>query len=404
MSLFDRSGALPDLLPYRSFLAPGVVDMRGMGVMAGYNMTGPSPETCSPDEISNARDQLAGALRHLGSGDMVQFIQHRDPAPAPKINRSPYLAANLVHQELTEQFEAGYYWLAPCQLYLTHQFETAAQNWLQALLVAHKTTKVQSREAQLTEHALQRFDACRSSTGIKVELEQMDSAEMFRALLRAVTYHDFPAPLPAPEVPLYEVVGAERLIGGYEPFINGYYLRPIVVTIYPTETTPQMLAALQMDQGPLTISARFIALDAHDAQRELDDLKRKWNRTDFKGWWGVTKDWISREKPEPNQDIKEQLADLNEAATDLSRGETFGWITTTIIVRDQEQGRAEQRVRDLMNVLHRMGIMAMPEDLGALDAIYSSWPGNGWSNKRRPMSTAKNFADLILPATRYEGG
>jgi type IV secretion system protein TrbE len=403
MQLFERSGALPDVLPYGSFIGEGICELRGLGIMQGFRMRGPSPETYSPMEIALARDQLARAMVHLNAGDMVQFIQHRDPAPAPKIKESPYRAANLVHEELLEQFKAEHYWLTPCELYLTHQYETVVKSWMEALMVTRRTGQVQVREEALARYALQRFGAYENSARAGVTLERMDSTEMFQSLLRCVTYHDYPALLPGPEVPLNEVIGAERLVGGYAPYINGYHLRPIVITLYPTETVPQTLAALQIDGGRLTISARFICMDTHGFQAELQNKKRDWNRTDFRGWTGVIRSWIAREKPEPNQDIVDQLAELDTAEAHAASGQTFGWCTATVIVRDEDEERAELRVRDIINACHSMGIMARPEDFHALDAVFGSYPGNGWSNKRRPIVTADNFADLVMPASHWEG-
>jgi type IV secretion system protein TrbE len=404
MSLFQRSAALPDVLPYGSFIADGVCEMRGLGIMVGCQMIGLSPEADPPDDVVAARDQLSRAMVHLTAGDMIQFVQHRDPAPVPKVNESPYHAVNLFHQELLEQFEAQNYWLTPCELYLTHQYETVAKGWAQALLVARQADKQQIREEVLADYALQRFDAYQNSANTGVKLRRMNSEEMFRSLLRCVTYHDYPALLPDSRAPLNEIIGAERLGGGYVPFINGFYLRPIVITLYPTETLPQTLATLQMDSGRLTISARFICTDHHEFEKALDQKRKAWNRTDFRGWWATIKSCIAQKKIEPTQDVVEQLTELDEIAAEASRGQTYGWCTATIIVRDEDPNRAEMRVRAILNACHAMGIMARAEDFHALEAVQGSWPGNGWSNKRRPMVTADNFADLILPRSPYLGG
>ncbi len=50
-----------------------------------------------------------------------------------------------------------------------------------------------------------------------------------------------------------------------------------------------------------------------------------------------------------------------------------------------------------------MGIVARLEDANAPEAIMSSWPGDGWSNVRRPMITAGNFAELVLPVEHWPG-
>jgi hypothetical protein len=74
MNLLERSASLPDVLPYGSFIADGACEMRGLGVMVGLKMIGPSPESDSPDDVAATRDQLSRAMVHLTAGG----VPHQD--------------------------------------------------------------------------------------------------------------------------------------------------------------------------------------------------------------------------------------------------------------------------------------------------------------------------------------
>ena len=81
----------------------------------------------------------------------------------------------------------------------------------------------------------------------------------------------------------------------------------------------------------------------------------------------------------------------------------FGWCTITTVVFDPNPEMADLRCRDIIKDLSAMGIVARLEDANAPEAIMSSWPGDGWSNVRRPMITAGNFAELFLPVEHWPG-
>lgn len=66
MGLFttDTDDSLPTIVPYRAFTAEGEIDLRGNGIMVGYEMRGPSPESSSIADVDAASRQLAAALVH----------------------------------------------------------------------------------------------------------------------------------------------------------------------------------------------------------------------------------------------------------------------------------------------------------------------------------------------------
>jgi type IV secretory pathway VirB4 component len=53
--------------------------------------------------------------------------------------------------------------------------------------------------------------------------------------------------------------------------------------------------------------------------------------------------------------------------------------------------------------LSAIGLIARVEDANAVEAAQGTWPGDGWSNVRRPMITAGNFAELTLPVEHWPG-
>jgi type IV secretion system protein TrbE len=396
-----KDESLPSRLAWRSFLPDGAIDLRGNGLSIAYELRGLSPESSTLADIAACARQLAGALLHLGTNDMIQVVYHRQPAPEPPERKFPCSAAALVDAERRAQFANESHWLTSTRLYLTHQFEPPVRSWLRTVMHASNAPQRQERNELLREYALSRFAAFEDAAPSTL-LTRLPPLETFRDLLMAVTYHDYPAALPDPHVRLNEVIGCETFIGGMAPFINGYHLRPLSITAYPSHTVPQILAVLLRHRGRMTVSARFICLDPYDARQQLELEKKHWNREILGSVWKIVKSWIGK-NPAADQDTAEQVADINAAIAAAAAGMTFGWGTVVAIVRDESAERADLRIRDLQRDCHALGIMARIETLNAPEAIESSWPGNGTSNIRRPLISGANFADLVLPADHWPG-
>jgi type IV secretion system protein TrbE len=394
--------SLAAVVPYRSLPKEGEADLRGNGVMIGYELRGPSPESSTLADVASASRQLAAAFMHLGTGDMVHVIYHRQPAPEPPERTFPSHAAALVHAEHRAQFAAESHWLTPTRLYLTHQYEPPTQSIIRAALFAASGPQRQGRHELLREYALSRFAAFEDAAASAILLRRLSNVELFRDLLMCVTYHDYPALLPAPQVRLNEVIGCERFYGGVQPYINGFHLRPVCITAYPTYTVPQILAVLLRHPGRMTVSARFICNDTYDAQQQLRLERQHWNRDIIGSVWKTVKGWFGKDH-KADLDSQAQLAEIDAAIAAAAAGTTFGWATITAVVRDHDPDRAELRARDLVKECHALGLMARLEDANAVEAIMSTWAGNGSSNVRKPIITGANFADVVLPVEHWAG-
>jgi type IV secretion system protein TrbE len=104
-----------------------------------------------------------------------------------------------------------------------------------------------------------------------------------------------------------------------------------------------------------------------------------------------------------NQDAESQVAEVDAAMAAAAGGLPFGWCTITAVVKDNDPERATARARGLIKDLSALGLFARLEDANAVEAVHGTYPGDGWSNVRRPLLSAGNFAELILPAAHWPG-
>ena len=378
--------------------------------MVGYNFTGPSPEISDAAELHERSRQFAAALVHLGTGDTLHAIYHRLPAPLPHQHTFSSRAAALVEAERRAQFVNEDHWLTPTRLYLSHQHETVARTILEAVLNASDMPERQARNELAREYALQRFAAFEDAASAAVGLQQMSNEELFRDLLMNVTYAEYPAALPDPDVRLNQVIGSgQRQVNGRAPMMGDYHLRVISLVLYPGVTFPQILAVLLKPPGRMTVSARFMTLDSYHAQQNLENEKSHWNRTGFESFQKLLAKF-NLTKHETDRHADEMKADIAEAIAEAARGTTFGWAKVTAIVRDEDAERATFRAHNLIKECHAMGVTARLETLHTVTAVMESWPGYVLPDSRKkaiqirtPLISGRNFADLLLPATHWTG-
>jgi type IV secretory pathway VirB4 component len=407
----DTVRPLANALPYRQFLKghEGVVDLRDDGILAGYRLIGPSPDSNDDANLFAKSEQLGKSPVHLRTGDAIQVVFDRQPAPMPPDLHYARPAAALVMAEMRERFAAEEHWITPTRLYLSHQFDKPIKKTMRALLDAGNGPQRLDNHRLLTEHALGRFQAFRDSVEGAVGLDPMSNVEMFRDLLHLVTYHDYPAALPEPHVRLNKVIACEWQVNGEQPYINGWHLRPLVITAYPTETLPQMLSILLQHPGYLTLSIRYRCLNPYDAQKKLEKEKPFWSQTAIGDFIEIIKSFFGPKK-ENSQHAHDQIAEIQEAINASKDGTSFGTTSCVAIVRDRDPNEADARAHNLAGVLNGKGVMNRIETIGAAKAVQTTWPGyllmnsdEHQANRHKIPLTGFNFWDVAIPAKYWEG-
>jgi type IV secretion system protein TrbE len=154
----------------------------------------------------------------------------------------------------------------------------------------------------------------------------------------------------------------------------------------------------------MTLSARFICQDAYHTAEQLGLERNFWARAQL----GTLIDIIAKacridRAKTLNQDADAQVEEVDGAIAAAAAGLAFGWLTITALIWDTDPDRASMRARDLVKDLAALGLIARVEDANAVEAVMGTWPGNAWNNIRRPMMTAANFAEMVLPVEHWKG-
>ena len=398
-----KEANLADKLPWRQFIGDrGIIDLRGDGIMACWAMSGPSPETNDDLMIQSAANQFGrAALSHLGTGDCIWAMFHRRPAPKPAKRNIALRAAQLVNREMEMGYDRAEHWITDSRLYLAHFYGTMVKTAFEAWLMSAKGG--QGDQEVLRQRALERFAAFRDSAAGAITLNPMGNEWAFNGLVHAVTYHESAFALPEPTIRLNDVIACERWHGGTRPYVNGFHLRPVSILAYPSKTVPQMLAVLLRKPGHMTVCVRYICRDPYDTQKDLEKEKVHWKRTFIESFKKIWRRYFHPENSDGDRDTIEQLANIDEAARISLQGLGFGRLTVTAIICDPDEAVADERAQELRRECAGMGMMARIEDHNAPKAIQGTWPGLWTENKRQILVNGMNLAEMVLPATYWEG-
>ena len=132
---------------------------------------------------------------------------------------------------------------------------------------------------------------------------------------------------------------------------------------------------------------RFIAPDKTEATKTLTKLRRQW----FNKRKSISQ--LVREvmHNEPVQlltfDGRQQGRRCRCAALQELGGDhvSYGYLTTTVTVFDEDRMRVEEKVRAVERVINGLGFTTIRASLNAVEACLGSLPGHVYANVRQPL-------------------
>lgn len=407
---------LADHLPWAMLIAPGIVLNKDGSFQKSFRFRGPDLESTTPSGLISASARLNNVLRRFGSGWALFFEAERYEAPDYPVSDFPEGASWLVDEERRQAFQGGYradpqpafrpseHYENAYALTLLYMPPPDATAGAERALVERDGAKdrdwrqdLQSFEAECARV----FDLLR---GIMPEIAPLDDSETLTYLHGTISSKRHV--LAAPETPLYldVILPDESLSGGLEPMLGNRHLRTLTVLGFPNMTRPGILDGLNHLDFPYRWMTRFVAMDKTEATKVLTKLRRQW----FNKRKSITA--LLREVlySEPVQlldsDADNKVVDADLALQELGADHvSFGYLTTTIIVLDEDAGRADDKIRAVERVIHSAGFTTIRESLNAVEAWLGSLPGHVYANVRQPLVHSLNVAHLMPFSSVWAG-
>jgi len=400
-----RPAALSDHLPWAVLVAPGVVLNKDGSFLTAIAFRGPDLESSTEDELMAVRARLNNVLRRLGTGWCLHVEARRRPADPYPAAEPDVAAAWVVDAERQALFEGA-----------EPAFETDFRLALTWLPPADETRRLErlmfdglSRAGRDWRTALETFrrevDAVLDLLAdALLEARPLDDAELATWLHRCVSDANHPVDPAHLPVFLDAALADMPLTGGVAPRLGERWLKIVSVRSLPASTRPGLLDALSVLPFEYRWTARWIALDKADAEREIVKLRKRWFAK-RKGVGVLLREAITKEEvPLLDTDAAGKTDECDGALAALgSDACAFGYLTLTVVISDDDPAVAAEKARAVTAVLNAQGLVAKVEDLNAVDAWLGSIPGEPYADVRRPLISTLNLADLLPVSAAWAG-
>lgn len=404
---YSRTGdRLVDHLPWAALVAEGVVLNKDGSFQRTFEFRGPDLESATEAELVSTCARANNVLKRFGTGWALFFEAERREAIAYPDGIFPDPASWLVDEERRARFEArgahfeSHYFLTLTFLPAADGADAAGRS------LVDRPEAAQGRDWRraLDTFVAETTRALDLLAGFMPEVRALGSAETLSYLHGCIS--DRRHSVCVPETPIYldALLVDTPLVGGLEPMLGKRHLRTLTVTGFPNMSRPGILDALNEAGFPYRWSTRFIALDKADATKLLTRLRRQWfNKR--KSIAALLREVMYNQPAQLlDSDADNKVADADLALQALGQDHvSFGYLTTTITVSDDDRARVEDQVRAIERITGGLGFVTIRETVNAVEAWLSSLPGHAYANVRQPIVHTLNLAHLMPLSAVWAG-
>jgi type IV secretion system protein TrbE len=385
-----------DVMPWRAVAAPGVIlQKQTHALQRTYLMRGP--------DLSSEVQEVQGALmlqannvfKRLGGAWTVHCEAQRVPATAYPEGTFPAPAAALIdderrHTMLVEpgSFETHYY------LTLTWQQPGAVKSFWTPLLVSgasHQTTP----QLNLSDFLTQSDYLIYLLRGMLTLARPLTTDETLTYLHNCVSDRWHPVRFPELPIDVDVMVCDTPFTGGWYPQLGRYHLRVCSVQSYPARSVANALQAIDHLRFPYRWSTRWIAYPRQSQDYLLARVQKQWVGQEKGALTRIGELMSKKDARVINTTATNKAEDVDEARQEVGADiVAFGDFTATVMVWDEDSTRAEEKLRDVMQILDSRGFVTIQEREHATAAWLSSMPGNRADSVRRTPHHSLTFAHL----------
>ena len=409
---------MADLMPWLAFVRPGVVLNKDWSVTAAWDYRGPDVESATAAELEALSSQLNTALRFLGSNHALHVDAIRRPVTSYLPGSFGPEVARWLDEERRERFGSGAHYETLYRLAITWGLPTRKLRWFERFLTANLELPSDTGwddELNRFESAIEQVSDLLASV---VTLRRLDSEGLARYLHACATGLDHPIRLPARYLGriVDHLLGDQELAAGYYPRIGKLHFRILGIEGLPDQSFPGILDRLNHLPLSFRWSTRFLPLDPDDAKAALSHYRRLFagqvqsiasllsSAEEFEKERDRAALNPAMQQRAINRDAVAMVESADSALKENAAGRVrFGYLTTTILVWDEDPARAADNAREVLKEVRACGFGGRLEEFGAMPAWRGSLPGFADANPRRPIVHTLNLADLLPTTALWTG-
>jgi len=402
----ERPG-LADLLDYDVVVAPGVVGLKGGGLLGGFRYRGPDSETATSEDLADLHRVLVRALSLRGDGWAFHYDLRRSERPGyPASSCHPDAVGAALDDVRRRHYESqAEHFLTEIHLCWSWVPPAERRASLATLATGESAFLAPERQVEAFDAALVEFRDVLRGAG---KLERLDTAALLEHVHASVTGHGHPIAEPAEGVFLDQLLASEDLEASRELQVGDRHLVPIGFMGPPErELAIGLLDELAGLRLPCRFSVRLLFLDPSTAQGKIEAIRGQWSRAGL-DWKKSLGGLFGRPQREPSEGGRQRFAsrmaeDADEALSASLSGERFVYVTPTVLVEGPSRAEALERAGKVLGLLRNAGLPARIETLNAVQSWLAQLPGNTWSNRRRLFLPLGAASALLPQTTRWAG-
>jgi type IV secretion/conjugal transfer VirB4 family ATPase len=405
---------LPGSLPWGYFVAPGIVLLKDGSFLCGFRFRGPDPSSATHAELNALSAHVNRALYPFHDEWMFHFdAVRRRSFDYPDGGAFPDPTTRAIDEERRRAYaRSGRKFETECVLTLTYRPARDSTARMSRWFVRGQASQPSwDRHLQrFVEDGVQRLV---DRLGSRLGLEPMGSDELLTHLHFCLTGLEHKVLAPPDASHLDWVLASQEFVRGTRPRIGEKHLYVVSMFGFPLESWTGILDPLSKVGAPYRWSTRVIPLGYGPASRMIGRIRDTW----FKNRKGAatltqgmlqsgerTAQQVEDERVFENAHSRQAAARLSDLLGRLQSGQGRAALyTSTLVIHADTDAEGRDLARVLMQQVNERGFTARVEGLHACAAFFSTLPGDGWHNLRRPPLPTENIADL-LPLTASWAG
>jgi len=418
---------IADLLHWDSIIGEGALQQADGSMLCAWAYRGADMQTATIHERNALARQLNEALLPLSDGWMFHVDAVRQPARfSAEEGAFPDGLSRLIDEErqLGHTFRSesrsgdrsiesrGGFYETSYVLTATYKPPAGVYNQLSRFFVTGR-----QRRAAKMDRLIDLFEAQVSEVEMRLRgplrLRRLSTEELLRHLHTCLTGLRHPVAPPPVNVGLSSYLADQQVFGGFAPRVGNRHVRAVSLHGFPNATSQGILGRLHNLPAAYRWSTRLIMLSSETASQLIRTRRHSWFKK-RKGLSEALRSFTGQQVSEEQRRIEREFfedesavrmaTDAKEALTRMQSAEArYCLYTSTFIVMEREEARAEEIAEEIREVLIEAGFPSRIEDVNALEAYLGSLPGNGTANSRRFAVHTRNVADL-MPATQIWPG
>ena len=400
----EHPDRLSDLLPWAALVAPGVILNKDGSFQTTIRYRGPDLDSATEAELVSISARLNNVLRRLGSGWAIYSEAKRARSENYPKSYFPEPISFLIDEERRVMFEAETHFESAYYLTFVYLPPSDSASRIASTFLENRPSKSLNYTNLLTSFQAEVTRIVSLLEGIFIETSVLSDEEVLTYLHSVIS--DKEHPISVPEVPIYldSVLADSPLLPGFEPKLGNNHLRIIGVKSFPGKSQPGLLDRLNRLSIEYRWVTRYIFLDKHEAEAEVNRYKKRWFAK-RKGIVTLLKETLTgSESVMEDSDAVNKAMDADAAQQELQDDiVSYGYFTNVVVLWDNDPSSLNNKTREVERIINSLGFATKIEDINAVDAWLGSVPGNCRNNVRRPLLNTLNLSHLMPLSAVWAG-